>query len=179
VFEFAAGKKNFCFPNKIIDDLRLFDAFNRCGTTLFEKNNATFSEPVFLAMLRDLAQKYSAPEGACSTAPPPWLQAVQDHIARHLHDKINLQELARLAGLDKYKFIRIFKHFLGLTPFEFIVFQRILKSQNMLKQGKPLAFTALDSGFYDQSTFTRYFRKYIGVTPGTYRAACNIIQDRA
>jgi AraC-like DNA-binding protein len=45
------------------------------------------------------------------------------------------------------------------------------------KAGKPLVHAALDSGFYDQSHFTNYFKYFVGITPKEYQQQCNIFQD--
>jgi len=39
----------------------------------------------------------------------------------------------------------------------------------MTDSRRKLSDIALDSGFYDQSTFSRYFRKYMELTPKAYR----------
>jgi AraC-like DNA-binding protein len=38
----------------------------------------------------------------------------------------------------------------------------------MLLAGRTIVETALDSGFSDQSHFSRYFKKIVGVTPGVF-----------
>ncbi|WP_419836236.1 helix-turn-helix domain-containing protein [Xanthocytophaga agilis] len=48
----------------------------------------------------------------------------------------------------------------------------------MLKSGYPVVEAALETGFYDQSHFTSYFKYYVGVPPVTYQNACNILQDQ-
>jgi len=49
----------------------------------------------------------------------------------------------------------------------------------MIRLGKPLVHAALDSGFYDQSHFTNYFKYFVGVTPKEYQIRFNIFQDFA
>ena len=91
--------------------------------------------------------------------------------------KISLDNLAQKFGMNKFKFIRWFKQNVGLTPFDFIVLNRIENGKEMLNQGKPILQTAMDAGFYDQSHFTNYFKRFVGVTPKTYQTGCNIFQD--
>lgn len=48
---------------------------------------------------------------------------------------------------------------------------RIRHARNLLTRGIPIAQAALETGFVDQSHFTRCFRKVMGVTPGQYASA--------
>lgn len=47
----------------------------------------------------------------------------------------------------------------------------------MIGEGKTLLHAALDTGFYDQSHFSNYFKYFTGATPGEYQKGCNIFQD--
>lgn len=96
---------------------------------------------------------------------------IKDHIKRNLNKKMQLDQLASIAGTDKYKLIRSFKKHTGLTPYGYVLLQRIEKSKKLLKQNAPLALIALDCGFYDQSHFNNYFREFTGTTPSKYQAA--------
>ncbi|GEM_PF-2416939 len=108
---------------------------------------------------------------------PAWIEDVKLHITNFIDQKIQLITLAKLAGQDKYQFIRNFKKYVGLTPFQFIILQRVLRGKKMLQTEMPIVDTALDTGFYDQSNFTNYFRRYLGTTPSSYQRSCNIFQE--
>jgi len=94
-----------------------------------------------------------------------------------LDNKITLDDLARLVGMNKYKFIRWFKKNVGLTPFDYIILNRIELGKKMMQQGKSLAHIAIDTGFYDQSNFSNYFKRFVGITPNAYKKNCNIFQE--
>jgi AraC-like DNA-binding protein len=56
------------------------------------------------------------------------------------------------------------------TPRELIVRMRVQHACDALREtSTSLADIALESGFYDQSSFTRQFKKHLGITPGEYR----------
>lgn len=101
------------------------------------------------------------------------------YIIKHIEEKIVLDYLAQSFKLNKFQFIRLFKKKFGVTPFEFILLKRVEAAKQKLQDGTPLVQTALDTGFYDQSHFTNYFKKYVGVTPLSYQKGCNILQDQA
>lgn len=45
---------------------------------------------------------------------------------------------------------------------------RLNKALELLRSGKPVNEVALETGFFDQSHFTRAFKKKFGTTPGQY-----------
>ncbi|MDJ1473625.1 AraC family transcriptional regulator [Xanthocytophaga flava] len=106
------------------------------------------------------------------------VRELQMYIHEHLEEKISLDLLANQAGLNKFKLLRLFQKHTGLSPIAYIILQRIEKAKSLLKSGYPVVEAALETGFYDQSHFTNYFKYYVGVPPMTYQNACNILQDQ-
>jgi AraC-like DNA-binding protein len=104
--------------------------------------------------------------------PPATLRRVRDYIDAHLHQSIDLESLARTAGLSAYHFARVFKHSEGLTPHAFVLERRLAKARDLLGQADlSLAEIASVVGFADQSHFTRRFREVVGTSPGRFRSA--------
>jgi AraC-like DNA-binding protein len=93
--------------------------------------------------------------------------------SRFLEDKISekfsLEEAAKSFGLDKYKFLRLFKYETGMTPNSYVILKRIEKSKILLNDGIDLADAAIESGFYDTAHFCRKFKEFTGVTPLQYK----------
>lgn len=94
----------------------------------------------------------------------------KDYLLAHLHKKISLQELATQAGLSRYHFLRVFKRETGLSPHAFLLQQRIERSKRLLRQNMPIASTAVEVGFVDQSHFTHAFKQLVCATPGQFVA---------
>ena len=82
-----------------------------------------------------------------------------------------LDELAEIAGLSPKQLQRLCRKTLGLSPQQLV--QRL-----RLEQAVRLATTtsssmgdiAAECGFYDQASFTKQFRKVLGLTPSAYRS---------
>ena len=84
--------------------------------------------------------------------------------------QISVADLAAELSTSSRKLNRLFKQHLGIGTQEFILRNRIHTAARLLREtDRPLASIAADSGFYDQSAFTRQFRKRIGMTPLLYR----------
>lgn len=82
----------------------------------------------------------------------------------------SLDELSVIAGLTKYELVRAVKRATGLAPLAWRQNARIQKARQLLRNGHPIADTAHELGFTDQSHFHRVFRAHVAASPGMYRA---------
>ena len=83
----------------------------------------------------------------------------------------SLSELARVAGLSPYHFLRTFKSVTGITPHQWVLRARLRDAaQRLVTSRESITNIALDVGFEDLSNFIRSFRAEFGVSPRRYRA---------
>jgi AraC-like DNA-binding protein len=101
---------------------------------------------------------------------PRALQRVRAYIDAHLSDKIELDVLARVATVSRCHFAREFRRSIGLPPMSYVMQRRLERALSLLTETDlPLRAIAVESGFSDQSHFSRRFRAYTGVTPRSVR----------
>ena len=85
---------------------------------------------------------------------------------------LELKEMAAVAGMSKYHFLRVFRRLTGVTPHQYLISARLRRAALALASSRrPVIAIALDSGFGDLSTFNKIFRATFGLTPTQYRAA--------
>jgi AraC-type DNA-binding domain-containing proteins len=85
-------------------------------------------------------------------------------------ERLTIGALAALSGLSERQFRRQFQEVFEMSPQEFIHKTRVQAGCKLLKQSDaPIANVATDCGFCDQSSFTHYFRRYLGITPLQFR----------
>jgi AraC family transcriptional regulator len=85
---------------------------------------------------------------------------------------ISLADLAAVAGMSKYHFLRVFRRLAGVTPHQYLISMRMRRAAlGLAASRRPVLEIALDSGFGDLSTFNRTFRAAFGLTPTQYRAS--------
>jgi len=102
--------------------------------------------------------------------PPGVQRRVQEYVEEHLTERIQLAEIAAVAGLSVFHFAREFKRTVGVSPHSFVTQKRVQRAQDMLSHTDlPLSDVALAAGFFDQSHLARHFRELCGVTPSEYR----------
>lgn len=101
---------------------------------------------------------------------PAKLRQVTDYMSEHLHRDLKLSEMAAIAQISLYHFLRLFKQSTTLTPHQYILQRRLEKAKSLLQQRElSIAEIAIRVGFSDQSHFTRYFKRVFGVTPHQWR----------
>ena len=85
---------------------------------------------------------------------------------------LELKEMAAVAGMSKYHFLRVFRRLTGVTPHQYLIGARLRRAALALASSRrPVLTIALDSGFTDLSTFNKTFRAAFGLTPTQYRAS--------
>jgi AraC-like DNA-binding protein len=84
---------------------------------------------------------------------------------------VDLETLAKRAGLSRFQALRAFKHRYGLPPHAYQLALRIGHARKLLRAGAAAADVAARCGFADQSHFTRHFKRINGVTPAQYARA--------
>lgn len=93
-------------------------------------------------------------------------------IDEHYAEAIAIDDLAALAGFSKFHFIRVFREAYGMPPHAYQNAIRIARAREALASGRSAAEVALETGYADQSHFTRRFKRLVGVAPGEYSRWC-------
>lgn len=85
---------------------------------------------------------------------------------------VNVRELARIAGLSRFHFIRQFKLAFGVTPMRFVENERMRRAKAMILEGKlSVSEIAMALGYSEHSHFTRRFKAKTGVSPTEFARA--------
>ncbi|MFA6293412.1 MAG: AraC family transcriptional regulator [Victivallales bacterium] len=104
---------------------------------------------------------------------PDTLQRIQKavaYIANHYTERFNISLLAKLSGLSRTHFRRLFEKALGKSPLQYLIQVRVAMASAELKQSrKPVSMIAHESGFTTLSSFNRHFRKQTGMSPRDWR----------
>ncbi len=126
-------------------------------------------EELFLFLMGQLLQEYSdTTSERMVQEQTSEFKTVCDYMETNYAKPITLDELSALTGLSKYHFLRSFTRQRGISPYRYLETIRVSNAKKLLEQGVSPADTALLTGFSDQSHFTNFFKKFIGLTPRQY-----------
>lgn len=118
--------------------------------------------------------------GALPALPTPRREArrtaaVRAHVLAHLADPLTLAELAAVAGLSPWHFLRVFKAETGSTPMRFVARLRVEAAQHLLRTTtRTVTDIAYACGFSSPGHLTGAFARELGTTPTRYRAEAGV-----
>ena len=132
-----------------------------------------YSESLYRALSLHLLRNYSTRQFVLNELgglPKYKLKQAIDYINDNLDEKINIYDIAKLVDISNYYFCRMFHASMGISPYQYVLKQRVTKAKDLIKNSKlTLADIAYECGFSSQSQMTQHFRKQLGVTPKVYR----------
>ena len=126
-------------------------------------------EEQLLLLLSEVLQHCGQPFDTCVPECPQEVEKVCGFIQQHFAEHLTLEQLCHCAGLSRSTLLRAFTRAKGITPYRYLETVRINAAKALLAQGVSPAEAALRTGFSDQSHFTNYFSRFIGLAPGVYR----------
>ena len=98
------------------------------------------------------------------------IEKVIRYIELNWKKNMGLNEMSSLIDVTPQYLCRLFKDFLGMTPYEYLISYRLQKSKEIMSD-KTLFINEVGScaGFNDASYFCSVFKKYEGITPLQFR----------
>lgn len=102
--------------------------------------------------------------------PQHQLLQVLDYINDHLDQNIRLVDLAALLDISQFHFSHLFKQTLGVSPYQYLLQQRVERAKQLLKQtDRSIMEIAFQCGFSSHSHLSKQFRQLTGLTPKAFR----------
>jgi AraC-like DNA-binding protein len=156
------------FQEAVVENKSLAQALVAAHLSLEDGSSRLQGESRMVDALAEVLRMHGSWRPASGPAGiPAAMSAARDYLNDHVAEDVSLDELARLAGLSKFHFVRTFKEWTGMSPHAYQTQQRILRAKRLLRKASPMQ-VAQDCGFYDQSHLNRAFRLFVGTTPGCY-----------
>lgn len=162
-------------------------ALGRLARLLVEaqyQNSATslYADSICTAIVARLIQNHSGHSTphtlSRASALPGWrLRRAIEFMDAHLAEPIRLMDIASSVGLSRMHFAAQFRQATGYSPHTFLTRRRIERAQHLLRHSPQMTMLdiALDCGFASQSHFSDVFGRFVGETPGLWRAKGRII----
>jgi transcriptional regulator GlxA family with amidase domain len=98
------------------------------------------------------------------------LHRTKDFIDSNFKEDIGLAEMADIATLSRYHFLRLFKTAFGETPHQYLIRKRLDAAQKLLlSTNLSITQVCFEVGFESLSSINRLFSQYVGQSPRGYR----------
>jgi len=136
---------------------------------MMEKETDFKKEELYLFLLEQLIMECSDTSlDSAEDKPSLEIKAVCDYFEKNYANAITLDQLSGFTGMNKYHLLHSFTKQKGISPYSYLETIRINHAKRFLEQGDTPADVAFLTGFSDQSHFTNFFKKLIGLTPKQY-----------
>lgn len=100
---------------------------------------------------------------------PQYIRDAQVYLATHYGESNSLDELSRRFSISKHHFVRQFKHYMGVTPREYIISTRIHEAKQLLRSTDlSVGEVARKVGIEHEGHFINLFKRSEGMTPWAY-----------
>lgn len=97
------------------------------------------------------------------------LRKIYAFVDKNYHQKIELNEVAKISNMSKEAFCRYFKKVSNYTFIEFLNRYRISQAKRLLMSGKTVSDACYQTGFESLSYFNRMFKKVAEENPRDFR----------
>ena len=163
------------FSPAVIFHSELASLLRELHMIIMEEEKDFRKEEIFFFLLEQLIKEFSE-KGIEQSGPEENRETkiICNYLEKNYMKNITLDELSGLTGLSKYYLLRSFTKQKGISPYRYLETIRIDRAKKLLEQGVLPIEAALQTGFADQSHFSNFFKKFIGLTPKQYM---NIFTD--
>ena len=98
------------------------------------------------------------------------LRRARDHADRHYAEPLDLDTLARVAGLSRFHFHRLFTTTYGRTPAAYVCERRVERAQDLLRATNLTVTEVCHAvGFSSLGSFSSRFSHLVGETPSAFQ----------
>lgn len=160
--------KNIKFVNRQIKSKKANQLFLELKNALDTKNEKVieFSLSQFVNVLKFYSQEN---EKEYSGLNFDSFNKISNYIENHIYDKIQLNELSKIANINKFGFAKKFKSSTGMTPINYILMRKIFSSKKAINSNSELTEIAYQYNFTDMAHFSKTFKRFIGISPKKYK----------
>jgi len=171
------GGVEAAFGHTLVDDRSLVDAIRQAFLAIYDDEGRLARDQTLDRLLTQLGGQLREPPLASELAAPPAIARVRDLLHEQMDGNIGLDELADMAGIDRFRLTRLFQRTFGTSPHAYLVRLRLRAARRLLAIGRTPAQVAAEVGFADQSHLGRWFRRAYRMTPAAYRRMCTNVPD--
>lgn len=168
-----SGKRHIIFDNEpvmvpanLIKQLREYAIENRSHQNGYKFIIETLSIQISVNILRNVKSNMPQHKEYASVLCNKNIRRAIEFMYEYYNSNFSVEDLAGVANLSKFHFIRVFKAETGKTPYEYLMDIKIHKAKQLLKE-RELTITEICFllGFNDHSHFTKTFKMKTGCTP--------------
>lgn len=164
-----SGERGWLFDAAVAEDAASAAEAARLMGALWAAADQPLAFDSALLQLVQGLRRHARPGRLPGAAAAARFAPVLDFMRAHLDQVLTLEQLAAVAGLSPFHFLRSFKAQQHATPQQQLMALRLHEAKRRLAAGQAPAAVAAAVGLADQSHLNRAFQRRYGLTPGRYQ----------
>lgn len=167
VVEDVAGTRGWWFRDAVHHDADRAHRITALLDAMWRADEPLAFDSLLSQLLDGFADQATASRPSRTAAPR--FAHVIEYLRAHLDRRLTLDELAAVADLSPFHFLRAFRDHHHVTPQQMLMAMRLFEAKRRLATGEAPAAIAAAVGLSDQAHLTRAFAQRYGVTPARYQ----------
>jgi AraC-like DNA-binding protein len=171
--------RNYDFSKKffkIYSDFKNHYQHNKTNKLWLEEKLNIIGEQIVLENLNNFKSVDRVNYSKASTRKELYKRALiaKEYLFANFDNEVSLNEVSRVSSLSVNNLIKIFQHFFGKTPHQYLVHIRVNHAMHLLSTTElSLEDVVLKVGFSSVPSFATLFHKIAGLTPMQYKKSSN------
>lgn len=164
------------YQNKLKLAMKEFSALESLISTAIkeyeseEPGKKTLVLSYFLQMVVELSRQYTNTQDSNNSDKIDGIAYAAAHMENHFTEDVCMNDLLLLSHYSQRHFIRLFSEAYGVTPHRYLLQLRIKHACTLLTETSlSMGEISAKCGFNDPNYFARIFKKYVSVSPNSYR----------
>ncbi len=166
IMKFYAQNNNSSFVNRRIIDPTASKSLIALKTSIEKKQH---NEGALERFVHSLTPHMCNESFQNLNIPNLWMHDVKEFIDHNITGKILLDELARVANLNKFGFGKAFKAQTGMSPMNYVLMQKVFAAKKHICYDSNLTSIAYQFDFTDMAHFSNTFKRFVGISPKEYQ----------
>lgn len=147
-----------------VDALKFFE-------DIYKISQSSIPESEKLFRVADNIHKIILATAASKESAPTLCAKIENELVSSIYQKINLNEIADRLFISRAHMIRIFKQYKGITPYQFLISEKIKIAKALLSTTQMSVKSISDKlCFADEHYFSHLFKTKTGLSPLKYKA---------
>jgi AraC-like DNA-binding protein len=142
---------------------KLFEEICEITEDDYERRIRVYS--ALLQIITDIGKEFSESKKEKAGKDRPLSVRIIEYINDHLSEELSIPAISEKFYISDSKLSRIFKQYIGASPWEYILAKRLITAKDLIDKGASAGEAADKCGFKDYSSFYRAYIKRFGCSP--------------
>jgi len=165
--ELFDNKEYLLFPKVLIESSSIYSSFINLCKNLIENDFNIKKEEEIIEFISNLMIENYDKKSLLSTN--ILFCDIKLYIDQNISLNLSLEDISNQFLITPFHLIRIFKKEFKLTPYQYILNQKVNLAKELLLQNISISEVAISAGFNDQSHLYKYFKQIFSYSPKEYQ----------